>query len=227
MPLAGTGVSPATGVGFTASISRYAVMNARRSTTGDSIFPVPARPSPAPAPRRQPRCQACHDPKQRINGVLVFDMNTPAMTAGMNRDLRMLVLGTGAIALLLIAVIAVVVRIVLLRRLQRFETTASLIAKGDLDKRVPAEGSDTISWLAREFNTMADSMTGLVDQVNGQQRRLVTIINSIDDGIVVLDPDMRVVAANDAFVARAGRPREELIGKRCLRGPGTPAGILR
>ena len=35
------------------------------------------------------------------------------------------------------------------------------IAAGDLDRRVPAEGSDTISWLAREFNTMADSMTGL------------------------------------------------------------------
>ncbi len=165
--------------------------------------------------RNQPRCQACHDPKHGINGVLVFDMNTSSITAGMDRDLRVLVLGTGAIALVLIAVIAGVVRIVLLRRLQRFETTASLIAKGDLEKRVPTEGSDTISWLAREFNTMADSMTGLLDQVHGQQRRLETIINSIDDGIVVLDPRRRVIAANDAFLARLGNTRDEAIGCSC------------
>ena len=43
--------------------------------------------------------------------------------------------------------------------------------EGDLDKRVPAEGSDTISWLAREFNTMADSVTGLVHEVRDQRER--------------------------------------------------------
>ena len=51
----------------------------------------------------------------------------------------------------------------------------------------PAGGSDTISWLAREFNTMADSVTGLVGEVRDQRERLETVINSIDDGIVVLD----------------------------------------
>ena len=165
--------------------------------------------------RNQPRCQKCHDPSHGINGVLVFDMNTSTIMAGMDRDLRMLVAGTGALALLLIAVIAIVVRVVLLRRLQRFETTASLIAKGDLDRRVPAEGSDTISWLAREFNTMADSMSGLLGQVHGQQRRLETVINSIDDGIVVLDPGRKVIAANDAFLSRLGHSRDATVGCNC------------
>ena len=165
--------------------------------------------------RNQPQCQRCHDPAQRINGVLIFDMNTSTITAGMNRDLRTLVIGTGALALLLIAVIAIVVRVVLLRRLQRFETTASLIAKGDLDRRVPAEGTDTISWLAREFNTMADSMSGLLGQVHNQQRRLETVINSIDDGIVVLDPRRKVIAANDAFLSRLGHSRDEAVGCNC------------
>ena len=117
-------------------------------------------------------------------------------------------------------------RVVVLRRLQRFETTARLIAGGDLDQRVPADGSDTISWLAREFNTMADSMTGLLDQVHGQQRRLETVINSIDDGIVVLDPERSVIAANDAFLRRTGRTRERVLGCCCVEvGPGAcPAG---
>ncbi len=181
------------------------VIEARGGSILRTVIPV----------RNRPACQTCHDPSHGINGVLIFDINTSVIMAGMDRDLRTLVIASGALALLLIAVIAAIVRIVLLRRLQRFETTARLIAKGDLDRRVPAEGSDTISWLAREFNTMADSMSGLLGQVHGQQRRLETIINSIDDGIVVLDPERRVIAANDAFLARVGHAREDTVGCTC------------
>ncbi len=36
------------------------------------------------------------------------------------------------------------------------ETTARLIAAGDLGRRLPAEGSDTLAWLAREFGSAGD-----------------------------------------------------------------------
>ena len=58
------------------------------------------------------------------------------------------------------------------------------------------------SWLAREFNTMADSVTGLVGEVRSQRERLETVINSIDDGIVVLDGERNIIAANDALKLR-------------------------
>ncbi|MBK5295711.1 MAG: PAS domain S-box protein [Vicinamibacteria bacterium] len=174
----------------------------------------------------KPACHQCHDPKDRINGVLMLDVNMEKVRAGMDRDLRWMAVGTAALTLLLVAGIALIVRVAVLRRLQRFETTARLIAGGDLNQRVPAGGSDTISWLAQEFNTMADSMTGLLDQVHGQQRRLETVINSIDDGIVVLDPHRKVIAANDAFLQRTGLPREGVLGCGCrVAGPGAcPAG---
>jgi two-component system, NtrC family, sensor kinase len=160
-------------------------------------------------------CHECHDPGHRINGVIMFDRDAGAIRAEMNRDLRWLVAGSGGLALFLIAVIGIIVRTAVLRRLQRFETSARLIAAGDLAHRVPAEGSDTISWLAREFNTMADSVTGLLGEVRHERERLETVINSVDDGIVVLDPDRNVVAANDAFLARTGRSREEATGICC------------
>jgi PAS domain S-box-containing protein len=80
---------------------------------------------------------------------------------------------------------------------------------------VPADGADTISWLASEFNTMADSMSGLVSEVRNQRERLETVINSIDDGIVVLDTRRKVVAANDAFLQRSGSVREQAMGCFC------------
>ncbi|MFB3853953.1 MAG: PAS domain-containing sensor histidine kinase [Vicinamibacterales bacterium] len=171
-----------------------------------------------------PRCHACHDPSHRMNGVLVLDKDVGEVRAALNSDVRWMAAGAALFTLALVGAVGGVVRVVVLRRLQRFETTARRIAAGDLDRRVPVTGSDTISWLGSEFNAMADAVTGLVKEVGEQRERLETIINSIDDGIAVLDADRRIVAANDAFVRRAGRPREEVVGRGCAHAGGGTCG---
>jgi PAS domain S-box-containing protein len=139
----------------------------------------------------------------------------------MNADFRWMTIGSGALIFLLVGGIALLIRLVVVRRLQRLESTARRIASGDLEQRVKDEGSDTISYLAREFNTMADSVTGLVGEVRTQRERLERVINSIDDGIVVLDGKRNVIAANDAFLQRTGRYREQVLGCCCTDlGPG-------
>ena len=165
--------------------------------------------------RNRAECFGCHDARYKINGILILDYRTDQLSEAMTRDLRWLVGGTAAITLLLVGAIGVVIRVAVLRRLQRFETTARQIAGGDMAQRVPAGGSDTISWLAREFNTMADSVTGLVGEVRNQRERLETVINSIDDGIVVLDGQRHVIAANDSFLLRAQHSREQVLGCQC------------
>jgi PAS domain S-box-containing protein len=62
---------------------------------------------------------------------------------------------------------------------------------------------------------MADSVAGLVDEVGAQRERLETVINSMDDGIVVLDPERRIIAANDAFLRRTGSTRDQVLGFCC------------
>lgn len=165
--------------------------------------------------RNRAACRHCHDPSHKINGILILDYNAEPMRAEMTGDLRWLVAGTAAITLLLVGAIAAVIRFALLRRLQRFETAARQIASGDLDRRVPAEGTDTLSWLASEFNAMADSVTGLVGEVRQERERLERVINSIDDGIVVLDGNRNILAANDAFLHRIEGSRDSVIGRCC------------
>lgn len=165
--------------------------------------------------RNREACHRCHEPSHRINGILILDYNAGEIRAAMTKDLRWLIAVTAALTVLLIGAIALVIRVAVLRRLQRFETTARVIAAGDLERRVPAEGSDTIAWLAREFNTMADSVTGLLGEVRHQRERLETVINSIDDGIVVLDPKRSIIAANESFLTRAGQSRQKLLGCCC------------
>ncbi len=165
--------------------------------------------------RNREECHRCHDPQQKINGILILDYNAGEVRAAMTRDLRWMVGGTGVLTFAIVGAIALVIRVSVLRRLQRFETTARLISQGDLERRVPAEGSDTLAWLAKEFNAMADSVSGLVGEVRSQRERLETVINSIDDGIVVLDPERKIMAANDAFLQRAGNSREQVLGCCC------------
>jgi PAS domain S-box-containing protein len=165
--------------------------------------------------RNRQECHGCHDPTQKINGILILDYKAEELRAEMNRDLGWLVAGTAGITMLLVGAIAIVIRFAVMKRLQRFETAARQIAAGDLGRRIPAEGSDTLSWLAREFNTMADSVTGLVGEVRNQRERLETVINSIDDGIVVLDAQRNILAANDAFLHRVEHSREEVLGRSC------------
>lgn len=181
------------------------VINARGGTMLRTMIPF----------RNREACFGCHDPAQRINGIMLLDIDAGEMRAAMNRDLRWMVAGSGALAMVLIGAIALVVRLVVVRRLERFETTARLISHGDLERRVPAQGSDTIAWLASEFNTMADSVTGLLGEVRTERERLETVINSIDDGIVVLDRHRTVVAANDAFLQRSGTSRPLALGCSC------------
>jgi hypothetical protein len=77
-------------------------------------------------------------PRYKINGILILDYRTDQLSEAMTRDLRWLVGGTAAITLLLVGAIGVVIRVAVLRRLQRFETTARQIAGGDLAQRVPS-----------------------------------------------------------------------------------------
>jgi PAS domain S-box-containing protein len=171
--------------------------------------------------RNHAGCYRCHDPAQKVNGILVFDLDVTPLRAAMNRDFRWMVAGSGALIFLMVGGIALLIRVVVVRRLQRVESTARRIVSGELEQRVQDDGSDTISYLAREFNTMADSVTGLLGEVRTQRERLETVINSIDDGIVVLDSQRKVVAANDAFLQRTGRYREQVLGCCCTDlGPG-------
>ncbi len=168
-----------------------------------------------------PECYGCHSKTERINGILILDYNAGAVRASMTQDLRFMVAGTGLLTFIIVAAIVVAIRLSVVRRLQHLETSARLVSAGDLNRRVPAEGSDTLAWLGREFNAMADSMSGLVGEIRTHRERLETVINSIDDGIVVLDPERKIIAANDAFLLRARASREQVLGCCCQQmGPG-------
>lgn len=166
--------------------------------------------------RNEPRCHDCHKPRHRINGVLIVDVPVGATLTDTRQALQRVAFTTAIVALLLLLAISYVVRRLVLLRLRRFEATARSIAHGDLDKRVPVEGNDALSDLERQFNEMADSVSGLLKRLEEQRASLELVMDSADDAMVVLAPDLTIIATNATYADRiAGGAHGVLAGVRC------------
>jgi PAS domain S-box-containing protein len=80
---------------------------------------------------------------------------------------------------------------------------------------VDARGDDVIASLGRDFNSMADATSSLIQEVKGREQQIAGVLNSLDDGLVVLDRDFRVVAANRSLARRLCAYPEGLRGRNC------------
>jgi signal transduction histidine kinase/HAMP domain-containing protein len=167
-----------------------------------------------PLPNR-PVCHRCHDAAHKINGLIIVDRPLDRAFRELERSVSPLVLGTGVVGLVLVAGIGLVFRRFVLRRLFRFEATARAITEGDLDCRVPTEGDDALTRVEDQFNRMADSVTHLLARLREQRASLEKVMNSVDDGMLVLDRSRQIVATNEALRRRFPGVAGELIGHRC------------
>ncbi len=167
-----------------------------------------------PIPNRE-ACQRCHSPAQRYNGLIVVDVPLDRVLSRIDRAAVGFSVATVIIGLALLVGVMALFRRMVVRRLHRVESAAKAFAAGDLARRVPVRGHDTIARVEREFNTMADAVSGLLDRVEEHRRSLEKVMNSVDDGVVVLDEDRRIIAANEAYRRRFPRASDEIIGVRC------------
>jgi PAS domain S-box-containing protein len=162
-----------------------------------------------------PECFACHSPDERLNGILIVDTSMAELRAEHRRDVFWFVAGTAFLALLLLGGVGLLLRRLVLVRLARLGRAARSIAAGNLSDRAQVDGDDVITSLAHDFNDMADTVSRLVAEVQEQEAQLANIVNSLDDGLVVLDRDARVVASNLSFCKRLGSHPESVRGRSC------------
>ena len=101
-------------------------------------------------------------------------------------------------ALALISVLALVGALLarVRRPLEDMVSAAKRLSAGDLQARVGTEGPTELRTLADAFNAMAAALSQALDAVETDRRRLAVIIESIGDGLLVLDADGRVATAN-------------------------------
>ncbi|HEY2431175.1 MAG TPA: ATP-binding protein [Vicinamibacterales bacterium] len=87
-----------------------------------------------------------------------------------------------------------------------------------------AESIESVRELARQLSVAIENVQ-LLDEILRQRRLLEDTFNSLVDLVVVLDKDLRIVDANDAFASRVALKRAEIVRHplRDLVGPETLA----
>ncbi|NJO84237.1 MAG: HAMP domain-containing protein [Blastochloris sp.] len=78
--------------------------------------------------------------------------------------------------------------------------TARSVSSGDLTARSMVRSSDEIGALSSSFNQMTEYLATLYSQVQAEASQRAAIVESLGDGVVVCEPDGRVLLVN-----RAGR----------------------
>jgi len=162
-----------------------------------------------------PQCHRCHDPAVGTNGILLMDLSLRGLDrrffAGIGSTLTL-----GAVMVVLtVAVLVMLLRRLVLSPLQEVVSTSQRIVDGDLDSRATVAAPGEFAHLAWQVNRMTDHLAQSIRVVETQKAELQAILDAIDDEVVVLDRDRRIIAANEAFRSRSGRPESELTGQLC------------
>jgi NtrC-family two-component system sensor histidine kinase KinB len=157
----------------------------------------------------QPQVEAIEHGCDRL-----LELNQTTMVAGSNRAQRvahaavwsMLVVGCGAI------LIGVVFSLVLSTRVSRpvreLVDATNRVASGNYDVVVTGRSSNEFADLADHFNTMVAKLRAFhalrVSEILDEKKKTEAILQTIDDGIFVVDGERKVVSLNPAAVAALG-----------------------
>ena len=151
----------------------------------------------------------------RSEGTTVGVARVAVPTSEVSSNVRSIA-ATGALSVAVIALLSAGLAYVLAGRTSRSVRSvtegARRLTRGELDHRVEALSADETEELAEAFNAMASTLRQSIGDLSGERDLLSAVLNTMVDGVVVLDGDRRAVLVNSAA--------EELLGL----GPGQSVG---
>ncbi|WP_460033407.1 ATP-binding protein [Megalodesulfovibrio paquesii] len=84
-------------------------------------------------------------------------------------------------------------------RLDETAAVARAIGAGDLKRRAPHHDSKELDDLSNAVNRMADGITSQIRTITEQKTQLETVLNSMREGVLVIDKHCRITAVNRAM----------------------------
>ncbi|NOY77581.1 MAG: HAMP domain-containing protein [Calditrichaeota bacterium] len=81
------------------------------------------------------------------------------------------------------------------------------VANGHFDVKIHLKNNDELRHLAESFNNMTTQISELFTELSRQKEELTAIVSSLQEGLIVLDPEGKIKLANDSFkrIVRHGK----------------------
>jgi two-component system phosphate regulon sensor histidine kinase PhoR len=130
------------------------------------------------------------------------------------KDIRHRIWLSSLIAFLFAAVIGYFLSRSLASRISTLTRFSKAIATGNFGERIVVRGKDELSVLGNSLQSTAKELNRLFQSLSTEKTKLQTVLESMSEGILVLDRDRRVTLSNRAF--------DQLFGRSQPAAHGTP-----
>ncbi len=110
--------------------------------------------------------------------------------------------------------------------IQELRRSAVRFASGDLRHRIEPGGSAELRDLSRSLNRMAEQLSGQINLLREQRNEQETILQSMQVGVIALDPSQRVLSINRVAQLMLGLTNDECRGQP-LESVVVDGGLLR
>jgi len=102
------------------------------------------------------------------------------------------------------------------RRIERVTTFVQAARKGDFSRRLYIGSRDELGVLEKELDEVAEELNHQMEELTSERRRLRTILEAIQDGIILLDAQDRIVFINPYACEIKGRNEAPELGMRLM-----------
>lgn len=158
-------------------------------------------------------CVYCAIPinNTEFNGVLRISVPLEALR-GMESGFMKSALLTVAFIGILMLVVSMGFSSYLTKPLDELTSGARRIAQGDLQVEIHTDQKDQIGSLASAFNSMTEKLKENMAQLYSKNSELSAILNSMDNGVVALDEENKIIFCNPQFKDLVERSSDNITG---------------
>lgn len=158
---------------------------------------------------------AISDVSQLIALEKAENANDAAQTQQDSMRSTLFVLALTAFALLLSIALAIIITRSLTRPLKSLLNTTEAIAAGNLEVDSQVKRADEIGRLASAYDKMRLSLRSSIATLSQERHQTQAIIDTIADGILLVDGEQKIVKCNPAVEHISGWRANEAIGRYC------------
>lgn len=109
-----------------------------------------------------------------------------------------LILTFTLISCLIVIAIALVVSQRIVTPIRQVTGAARAIGRGEFDQEIPVTSTNEVGILAEEFNSMRWNLKSAVEKLTEEEKKMTAIVNSIAEGLILVDSSNRVIHINPA-----------------------------
>ena len=153
------------------------------------------------------------------DGGIVGAVRVAVPSSRVQPDINLLVASI-AVAAVLVGLLSVGAGYFLFRRTSRSVRAvadgAHRFAQGDLEHRVAPSSTDETRELAVAFNSMADTIRGMLSDISAESSKLTAMLDTMEDGVVVIEADGRITLMNSAAERLLDISAREAVGGRLV-----------